>query len=388
MSKYSVNKIFKKAYPYFEKTLPLPDFKRDAAHSLMVCRTAVLGGHVQACPDGHFFRVWYNSCKHRMCPQCAYLKVEEWLQKQKARILNCEHYHVIFTIPQELRFLLIMNFKLLAGVLFTCSRDTIFELTLDPKRIGAKPGIIASLHTWTKTLAVHPHIHCLITGGGLGDNGVWRSVIGSYLFPFEAARDLFRGKVNAALKKALQQNRLILPSDMSSQQFINLLNKLGRKKWNVKVCEKYEHGNGILTYLARYLRGGPISNTRIKNVTDTHVTFNIGREKAEYMKLSLHDFINRFLRHVPLPNTVLVRSYGLYSHMKKAQLNEARRLLGQPPVALPDRPLWQDLLEKYDQSKTICPVCKKLLIIVETILPTKTAPRMNSPPAIPEKICV
>ena len=154
----TVQSIFLLGYAAFEQSRCLPEFMRKAAHHLMVCRTAVLGGHTQSCPDGHFHRTWYNSCKHRMCPQCAYLRIQQWLAKQKARILRCDHFHVIFTIPEELRFLWHFNKKPMTQMLFICSRNTLFELLGDEKYMGAKPGIIASLHTWTKTLLTHLRI--------------------------------------------------------------------------------------------------------------------------------------------------------------------------------------------------------------------------------------
>lgn len=380
MPKYSVNQVFKLAYRSYDKSHPLPDYKRDAAHRMMVCRTATLGGHVQGCPDGHFHRVWYNSCKNRTCPQCAQLQVQEWLEKQKARLLNCPHYHVIFTIPHQLRFLLHMNFKLLAALLFICSRDTIFTLCLDPKWLGAKPGIISSFHSWMKTLANHPHTHCLVSGGGLNEAGEWVTVKGMYLFPFQAARALFRGKMNDGLKKALEKDQLILPSDMTSQQFINLLNKLGRKKWNVKILKKYRHGNGVATYLARYLRGGPIANHRIKQITETHVVFDWGRKEQKLMTLPIEEFIERFLYHVPPPHSVLVRSYGLYSQVKKGDLDIARHTLGQGKVEPHSKLMWQDVFKKIDPSKTICPTCGKPLIVTRVIPPFGRESRMNSPP--------
>jgi hypothetical protein len=380
MSQNTINQIFRHAYPEYDRTHLIPSHRREAAQRIMACRTAELGGHVQSCPDGHFQRVWYNSCKHRMCPQCAYLQVENWLNRQKTRILNCDHYHVIFTIPYELRFLMHMNYKLLAAILFTCTRDVIFQLTEEPGRIGARPGIIAGMHTWTRTLDKHPHIHCLVTGGGLSDRHTWQSLKGSYLFPFAVARDLFRGKVNAALKKALASERLILPDDMRKQQFVNLLNKLGRKKWNVKVCEKYDHGNGVLTYLARYLRGGPIGKKRIKQVSDTHVTINYGRKKTALMRLPIQEFIERCLDHAPPANTILVRSYGLYSHTKKAALNTARRALGQGDVKPPERLKWQDVIDRWNPDRTVCPVCRKALVIIRRVAPNHQGVRINDPP--------
>ena len=259
----TIQSILLIGYAAYEKMHLLPDFVREAAHCLMVCRTAVLGGHTQACPDGHYQRVWYNSCKHRICPQCAYLQVQKWLAKQKTRILRCDHFHVIFTIPEELRFLWHFNTKLMTQILFTCSRDTLFELLGDEKYMGAKPGIIASLHTWTKTLLVHPHIHCLVTGCGLSASGELKVAVKDFLLPYDLIKDTFRKHVRKAILKALNKGELVLPDGMRAQQVKNLMNKLGRKKWNVRICEKYPHGSGVLTYLARYLKGGPISNSRI-----------------------------------------------------------------------------------------------------------------------------
>ncbi|VVS91421.1 transposase is801/is1294 [Desulfoluna spongiiphila] len=273
-----------------------------------------------------------------------------------------------------------MNFKLLAGILLICSRDTIFTLCLNPKRLGAKPGIIAAFHSWMKTQAIHPHAHCLVSGGALNEAGEWAPVKGLYLFPFEAARDIFRGKMNDALKKAFEKGELVLPPDMSSQQFINLLNKLGRKKWNVKILKKYRHGNGVATYLARYLRGGPISNYRIKKVTETHVVFDCGREKLKLMTLPIDEFIERFLYHVPPPHAVLVRSYGLYAQTKKDNLNIARRALGQDRVGFPRKVIWQDVIKKTAPDKTICPTCGKPLIVTRVIPPFCRETKMNSPP--------
>ena len=158
---------------------------------------------------------------------------------------------------------------------------------------------------------------------------------------------------------------------MNEQKCINLLNKLGRKKWNVKVCEKYSHGNGVLTYLVRYLKGCPISNSRIKDITDTHVVFNYGRKKKEYMKLSHNEFISRYLQHIPPAYSVLIRSYGVYSHSKKEELNQCRKFLGQGDVQLPCKIKWQDLFTKSDQEPGLCPICKKKLIVTEKLDPVK-----------------
>src|SRR5262249_33419090 len=162
---------------------PRPALARRAACPIGQRRTAALGGHVQACPDGHVSRIWYNSCRHRSCPQCAYLQTERWLVLQRARLLACDHYHVIFTLPHDLNPLWLANVPLMTTVLFQAVRDTLCTLLADPKYLGAQPGIIAALHTWSQTLMLHPHIHCLVTGGGLTPMGQWVAVRNGFLLP-------------------------------------------------------------------------------------------------------------------------------------------------------------------------------------------------------------
>ena len=378
----TIQSILLIGYAAYEKMHQLPDFVREAAHSLMVCRTAVLGGHTQACPDGHYQRVWYNSCKHRMCAQCAYLQVQKWLAKQKRRILRCDHFHVIFTIPEELRFLWHFNTKLMTQILFTCSRDALFELLGDEKYMGAKPGIIASLHTWTKTLLVHPHIHCLVTGCGLCQSGELRSAVKDFLLPYDLIKDTFRKHARKAILKALNKAELVLPDGMRAQQVENLMNKLGRKKWNVRICEKYPHGNGVLTYLGRYIRGGPISNSRIIEIRTGKVTFNYGRKKRELMTLSINEFIQRLLQHIPLKRAILVRSYGLYSPNKKGDLEKCRKFLGQESIEELEKIEWQDCFEDSKDHPELCPICGKRLVMTSLLKPTGMIPHQGAPPLL------
>jgi len=197
-----------------------------------------------------------------MCPQCAFIQVERWLEKQKARLLSCDHFHVVFTIPDSLYELWRLNKKVVSRLLFHSARDTLFELLGDEKYLGAQPGLIASLHTWSRTNLLHPHLHVLTTGGGFRPN-IWVPVRRSYLLPFEVVRKLFRGKFLFGIRKAFDRGELVSARNMEPHQFRNLLNKLGRKPWNVYLKESYSHGVGVLTYLARYFRGGPISNKRI-----------------------------------------------------------------------------------------------------------------------------
>ena len=363
----TIQMIFLLGYAYYDQAHRLPAHIREAAHCIMVCRTAVLGGHIQACPDGHYKRHWYNSCKHRMCPLCAFTQIKRWLVRQKARILNTSHFHVIFTIPSEFHELWRLNTKVMTQILFKTATETLFQLLEDKKYLGARPGIIVSLHTWTRILGLHPHLHCLITGGGI-IAGEWIKVSQSYLLPFGVVRDKFRGKFIAYIRKALCNGELILPDGMGPQQLKNLLNKLGRKKWNVWLKKTYSHGNGVLIYLARYIRGGPISNKRIVSIKNGKVTFNYGREKVELITMTLLEFIVRYLQHVPLPGSIRIRSYGLYHHSHKKELELCRQLFGQQPVEEPEFLDWQTLCEQQgEKHPECCPVCGKRLIVLEVI---------------------
>jgi Putative transposase/Transposase zinc-binding domain len=390
MGTVTLQQIFQDAYPHYEQTHPLPTHVRRAARAIMQCRTAALGGHIQACPDGHVARVWYNSCRHRSCPQCAYLQTERWLAVQRARLLACDHYHVIFTLPHDLNPLWLANVAGMTTLLFQAVRDTLVTLLADPKYLGAQPGILAALHTWSQTLVLHPHVHCLVTGGGLTPDGQWQAVRTGFLLPVRVVMAVFRGKLLAAIRQALTREDLALPEGMRPQPFLNLLNRLGhprKTKWNVHIRERYRHGAGVVTYLARYLRGGPIKNARLVAWEGDRVTFTCrarpeeadgGSVAAPRLTLSVADFLQRWLLHVPVPQTRVVRSYGLYHPTQAAALAVCRTALAQPPVEAPVVLEWQTVCaQRGDLHPERCPTCGQLLVCTGVI------PRGGAPPSVP-----
>jgi hypothetical protein len=362
----TVQAIMIKAYKAYEKTHLLPLHIKRAAQALIKCRTAELGGHVQACPEGHYQRQWYNSCRNRICPQCNWIRIEQWLERQEERLLACGHYHMIFTIPHELNGIWLLNGKTMTNLLFRCVRDTLYEFFRDPKHIGAKPGIIATLHTWSQTMILHPHLHCLITEGGLNDDRWMSTRQKGYLLPVRAVMALFRGKFLAYIDAAIQKNLIALPDTMTPQQWKNLKNKLGRTKWNVHIRERYDHGQGILVYLSRYIRGGAISNKRIVSFDEERVAFTYkssDRSKREQVMLSSDSFIQRYLLHVPYPYTKVVRYYGLYASTAKDTLSICRNLFGQDAVRESESTEWQTYCEtRGDEHPERCPVCGSRLI--------------------------
>ena len=272
MALVTLQTIFQDAFLAYEQTHPLPPHVRRAARAIMQCRTAALGGHVQACPDGHVARIWYNSCRHRACPQCASLQTERWLARQQARLLACDHYHVLFPLPHDLNPLWLANVSVMTTLLLQAVHDTLRTLLADPKYLGAQPGILAALHTWSQTLMLHPHVHCLVTGGGRPSDGAWKAVRHGFLLPARVIMAVFRGKLRGALRRAFAQDALVLPEARRPQQLLNLLNRLGHAQktpWK----ERYRHGAGVVTSLARYLRGGPIKNARLVAYDGDCVTF-------------------------------------------------------------------------------------------------------------------
>ena len=387
MGLLTLQDIFCASYPAYERTHALPAHVRRAARALMQCRTAALGGHVQACPDGHVSRVWYNSCRHRSCPQCAYLQTERWLALQRARLLACDHYHVIFTLPHDLNPLWLANVPVMSTLLFQAARDTLVELLADATYLGAQPGIMAALHTWSQTLVLHPHVHCLVTGGGLTPAGQWVAVRNGFLLPVRVVMAVFRGKMLAAIRQAWTRGALELPDELRPQQLFNLLHRLGHPRktpWNVWIMERYRHGAGVVTYLARYLRGGPIKNARLVAWDGERVTFtyrarqeegDAGRAASQRMTLPVADFLQRWLLHVPAPQARVVRCYGLYHHTHAEALAHCRVQVGQPPVVVPVVLDWQTVCaQRGDMHPERCPACGQLLVCTGVI------PRGGAPP--------
>lgn len=356
----------------------LPRHIQVAAGKILVCRTAALGGHVWGCPEGHFDRILYNSCKHRSCPQCAYVARERWLDRQKARLLAGDHYHVIFTLPWELHDLWRANVGPMTELLFQAVRETLFELLRDAKYLGADPGLIMARHTWSQTLLLHPHLHCLVTGGGLTAEGQWKPVKNGYLLPGKVVRALFRGKFLDFTRKALERGELVVPAGQRLQAQLNLLNKLGRRKWNVCIRERYPHGTGVLQYLARDLRGAPMSARRIVAADEHEVTFRYrdsrkskqtGQPETGTMRLPIEQFVGRLLQHVPLPGQRLVRAYGVYAGGRRADLDRCRAQLGQPGFEEPPKRLWQDCVAALGEDHPErCPICG-VRLVVRGVLP-------------------
>lgn len=380
----TLQRLFQHHFSQLADTERLPPHWYRAANKLSRCRTAALGGHVQACPEGHLERVWYNSCKHRSCPQCKGLQMARWLQQQRERLLHCPHHHIIFTIPHELNPLWQRNTAAMMELLFQCTSQCLQELLNDERRLaGAEPGYLLALHTWGRSLSLHPHLHCLITDGGLSDAG-WQHPKGSCLLPARVLMAKFRGKLLALVRRAIDRQTLRLPDEVSHERMHSCLNHLFRKKWNVRIETRYDHGQGLVQYLARYVRGGPLHDGQIRltNAQQVNFTYTPHRDSATAYRsvCSAHTpegFLKLVLQHVPEPGKHTVRSYGLYAPRKTARLNLARTVFRQSPITKIAPLTWQAYYAQHVTQPTahVCLVCGAAIGHVRHIAPHHDPPR-------------
>jgi len=328
-NKRIIQNIFRSYFSRIKnKQLPLKDIK--AAEAIMLCRTPEQGYNYLVCPEGHEEKIQSHSCKHRSCPICADKARHNWIESQKKRLLNCAHYHVIFTLPHEYLPLWQYNRKWFTKAIFKASRDTLIALLEDKKHLGATPGILMALHTWGRQLNYHPHVHCLVTAGGITIAGKWKALAGDYLLPVRVVKALYRGKLQAYIKTAIRQKDLIIPDNSSEQDLVRCVNQLYRKNWSVRIQEKYEHGKGVVLYLARYMKGGPINPNQIVNCTDKIMFLYKDHRDQKVKRLSLkrEEFMRRILWHVPEIGIHVVRHFGLYASKCQKKRNRCLEEIG------------------------------------------------------------
>lgn len=376
----ALQKIFQIGFDSYATGKRLPPHYYKNAYWIQHCRTGRLGGHAEYCENGHLHRIHYNSCHTRSCPQCNGLVRERWLDRERERLMQCGHRHIVFTIDHELNPLWQCNRREMADLLFQAVHETLRTFTRDPRYLGATPGLLLGLHTWTRTLSLHPHIHCLVSEGGLDDQGHWRLAKRDFFLPARAVMAMFRGKMLDFVRTALATGRLKLPTGVRRQPMLNRLNRMGRKKWHVRIEKRYAHGAGVATYLARYLRGGPLHNRQLQLIGRT-VRFRPRRRRGEppqpVIQLPAERFVARVLQHLPEPQRPTIRRFGLYTPCRQPALNRARHHLAQSPVAQdsPKLEVLEYCRRVFGQPPSpLCAVCGA------PARSTRPLPRAHSPP--------
>jgi hypothetical protein len=383
-SSLEVAHIFRAFGPAYRNThraeMPLRHLR--VMRAIEICRTAELGGHVDQCDHCGALRISYNSCRNRHCPKCQCLDKERWLDARKNDVLPTRYFHVVFTLPQGLRPIALRNRTAVYNILFRAVSETLKELAQDRKYLGAEIGFISILHTWSQTLMDHPHIHCMVTGGGLSlDSSRWISGKRRFFLPVKVLSRLFRGKFLDYLGKAYQSGEVKFPGRIANltQQtaFGGLLTKLYNQQWVVYCKPSFNRSEQVIDYLGRYTHRVALSNDRIVRLQGDQVTIRY-RDRADgdnvrLMKVDAFEFIRRFLLHILPDGFMKIRHYGILSNRNRnTKLLQCKQLLG--PVMNQDeqqveKQSWQELLTRITGiDPSICPICGKGRMIVKEIL--------------------
>lgn len=345
---------------------PLTLDQRRAVQAIIDCRTAALGGHVNACDTCNHQHIAYNSCRNRHCPKCGSLESARWIERQESALLPVEYHHVVFTVPDVLNRLFLADPERGYRLLFAAAAETLNEVAANERHLGARIGFISVLHTWTQTLNYHPHIHCIVPGGGLTKDRQWKSCRQGFFLPVLVLSQVFRGKL-------LHQFERAFADDPAARQ---LLIEAASKPWVVFSKPPVSGPEQVLKYLGRYVQRTAISNHRILDYDGNAVTFKYrdrsDGNKSKTMTLAAPEFARRVLLHILPKGFSRIRHYGFLANCNREQsLAIARKQLGAPAKDVPSAPeSWQDLLLRLTGTDpTQCAHCKVgRLRVIETLL--------------------
>ena len=348
--------------------LRLSKAQQRVVNDLAACRTAKLGGHGDACDACGELRVAYNSCRNRHCPKCQAQQRATWLDERCADLLPVPYFHVVFTLPAELAPLALQNQRELYGLLFATAADTLKTIAADPKHLGADIGFIAVLHTWGQTLVHHPHLHCVIPGGGLSpDAATWIPCRDRFFLPVRVLSSLFRGKMLAALQHSFATDRLQFHGALSEladpARFTAFCEQLRTKQWVVYAKPPFGGPQQVLKYLARYTHRVAIANSRITAIDSDSVRFRYQDyahgDRNRVLQLDAVEFLRRFLQHVLPARFVRIRHYGfLANRARKKKVALCRLLIAQTTGQnIIPAPALEACREAPGDAAERCPTC-------------------------------
>lgn len=365
--------IFQRFGPAYRQTYCLPLNQLKIMNAIESCRTANLGGHADVCDSCGHERISYNSCRNRHCPKCQGLAKEQWLRERERDLLEVGYFHVVFTVPDSLNPIALQNQKVFYSLLFKAASETLTELARDPKYLGAEIGIISVLHTWSQNLTDHPHVHCIVPGGGLSFDGTrWVSSRKKFFIPVKVLSRKFRGKFLAFLREAYQDGVLKFYGGLKSlsgkTKFHTLVDELYQKDWVVYCKRPFKSPWYVLRYLGRYTHRVAISNQRIIDLQNGQVTFQCrdykDKSKTKLMTLEASEFIRRFLLHMLPSRFVKIRHYGVLSNRtRNSKLRLCQRLTSSKTRELPKLSAAELLLKLTGIDLQVCPCCGGRMIL-------------------------
>ncbi|HWT74941.1 MAG TPA: IS91 family transposase [Mobilitalea sp.] len=335
-------------------------------NALMKCRTSSLGGHVTVCDECGHEQISYNSCKNRHCPKCQTLTKEKWIDNQKFNLLNVGYFHVVMTVPHSLHPVMLQNQEVCYNILFKAAAETLAELSGDKKYLGAQTGFTGILHTWGQNLMFHPHIHCIVPGGGLNKLLQWIPSKKKFFLPVKVVSRKFRGKFLALLKKAFYDGELAFHNQIKYleflQEFENFLTPIYKQEWVVYCKPPFKTAATVVEYLGRYTHRVAISNNRILDCKDGNVTFKWrdykDNNKWKVMTITAQEFIRRFLLHVLPGGFMKIRHYGILGNRNKTKKLKLCKMLTNTPIIKKAVLSTTELIEKLIGKKAfLCPCC-------------------------------
>ncbi len=320
--------------------------QRRVMTAIEICRTAALGGHVERCDDCGHTRIAYNSCRNRHCPKCQWSAAARWLADREAELLPVPYYHVVFTLPAAVGAIAYQNKAKVYGLLFSAAAEALSTIAVDPKHLGASIGVTAVLHTWGQNLDHHPHVHCIVPGGGISPDGErWIACRPGFFLPVRVLSRLFRRLFLQGLKALHQAGELQFFTDLVGLKDAAALNAhlapLRKTEWVVYAKRPFAGPSQVLAYLARYTHRVAIGNSRLVDLDDQHVSFRWkdyrknGRSKHKVMRLAVGEFMRRLLLHVLPDGFHRIRHYGLFANGHRAEkIAHCRTLLHAEPAPI------------------------------------------------------
>lgn len=390
MERVELAQIFRKYGEAYRSTHTLCSQQRRVMQAIEDCRTAALGGHLEACDRCGAEIARYHSCRNRHCPKCQTLAKERWLEARTAELLPVPYFHLVFTLPHEINSLAQGNPKVIDGLLFQAASDTLQTFGRDPKWLGGEIGITMVLHTWGQNLSQHLHVHCLVTGGALGPEGQWIAPKRGFLFPVRALSIVFRGKYLEALKETFEADKLDFAGETASladaAAFRAFLTKLRAKDWVVYAKRPFGGPEEVLAYLGRYTHRIAITNERILACENGEVHFRwrdyAHGNKVKVMRLPVEEFIRRFLLHVLPKGFMRIRHYGLLANRHRTEHLDACRTALNVPAPAPTEPETVEafLSRVLGADVNRCPHCREGRL--RPITPVPPLPRATGPPLL------
>jgi hypothetical protein len=360
----------------------LSSAQRRVMTAIEVCRTAVLGGHLEQCDHCGNQRNAYNSCGDRHCPKCQSLARAQWLEDRQSELLDTQYFHVVFTVPEQIAAIAYQNKREIYCILFKATAQTLLTIGGDPKHLGAEIGFFAVLHTWGSNLLHHPHLHCVVPGGGLSpDRTQWISCRDGFFLSVRVLSRLFRRLFLEYLLKAFDAGQLEFFSSLESlrdrSSFLDYLAPLREAEWVVYAKRPFAGPEQVLDYVGRYTHRVAISNNRLLDITEDKVSFRYKdyRHDAQQktMTLEVEEFIRRFLLHVLPQSFQRIRYYGfLANRYREQKLALCRELLDMPTQEPPAPEAANDYRQRYQEltgsSLSQCPVCHQGHMLVIAVL--------------------